>query len=399
MIEHEADPDKIEISFRCLKATQPIGDLYVAMVSHKDLIRITYFDVRRVLSTDRGFESYLGIQRPIEPKRLDDLEAYVNYADATFPTSIIIAIDSEYAEFDENSSKLTVRNYQIGDERPTIAIRNIARVLDGQHRIEGLKNFDGQTFELSVSIFVGADIADQAQIFSIVNLEQTKVRKSLVYDLYELSKIRSPQQVGHKCAVILDGDEDSAMYQRIKRLGVATEQGRFEPITQATFVESILPYFSLRPKADRDVLLRGGKIENYENEKDRQKSVLRPIFAQGRDLDIAKVFFNYFNAIQKRWPKAWKSKTQGMMLNRTNGIRAFLRYFGIIYSDIAAPGNVPSMDKFFEKLEDVKIKQEQFSTRYFAPGTSGEAKLLRVLKGEEDLALIDPSDQTPDPEL
>lgn len=399
MIEHEADPDKIELSFRCLKATQPIGDLYVAMVPHKDLIRITYFDVRRVLSTDRGFESYLGIQRPIEPKRLDDLEAYVNFADATFPTSIIIAIDSEYAEFDEEDSKITVRNYQIGDDRPTTAIRNIARVLDGQHRIEGLKSFDGQTFELSVSIFVGADIADQAQIFSIVNLEQTKVRKSLVYDLYELSKIRSPQKVGHRCAVILDGDEDSAMYRRIKRLGVATEIGRFEPITQSTFVESILPYFSLRPKADRDILLRGGRVEDYENEKDREKAVLRPIFVQGRDLDIAKVFFNYFNAIKRRWPKAWDSRAQGMMLNRTNGIRAFLRHFGSVYGNVAAPGNVPSVDKFHAELEKVDITDQQFSTKYFAPGTSGEAKLLRILRGDEEVSLIDPNDQSPDPEM
>ena len=50
--EH-ADPDKIELSFRCLRARQPVGDLFVASIPFTTLGRITYFDVRRVLQEDR----------------------------------------------------------------------------------------------------------------------------------------------------------------------------------------------------------------------------------------------------------------------------------------------------------------------------------------------------------
>lgn len=275
-----------------------------------------------------------------------------------------------------------MRNFREGEDRPSIAIRNIARVLDGQHRIAGLRAFEGESFELSVSVFVGADVADQAQIFSIVNLEQTKVRKSLVYDLFELARIRSPQKVCHNVAVILNGDPNSALHKRIKRLGVATVAGRFEPITQSTFVEAIMPYISLDPKLDRDVLLRGGNVDMYTDVRDAEKAVLRILFVQGRDNDIARIWFNYFRAIANRWHGAWESEEQGMMLNRTNGMRAFIRWFGDVYRKVALPGNVPSQEKFSDVFETVRIEQHQFSTVYFAPGTSGESRLLRILRGQ-----------------
>lgn len=395
MIEIVADPDKVELMFDCLRARQPVGDLFVATLKHDELTRITYFDVRRVLNEDRDFERFLGLQRPLEPKRVADLQRYVNFADSAFPTSIILAVDSEYACYDELTRKLIIRNFREGEENPSIAIRNSARVLDGQHRIAGLRAFTGQTFELSVSIFVGADVADQAQIFSIVNLEQTKVRRSLVYDLFELARVRSPQKVCHNVAVILNGDAESALYHRIKRLGVATVVGRFEPITQSTFVEAIMSYISLDPKLDRDLLLRGENVEMYDSPRDAGKAVLRIHFVQGRDSDIAQIWFNFFRAIAQRWPEAWASKEQGRMLNRTNGMRAFIRWFGDVYRTVAKPGNVPSEGKFLEVFQAVQINDDQFSTVYFAPGTSGEARLLRILRGQEALTPLDPALELP----
>ena len=83
-----------------------------------------------------------------------------------------------------------------------------------------------QSFEVNVAIFIGVDIADQAAIFSTVNLAQTKVNRSLVYDLFEYSKTRSPEKTCHDVAVLLDRVPESPFFEKIKRLGVATE-GRF----------------------------------------------------------------------------------------------------------------------------------------------------------------------------
>lgn len=129
MISPAIDPDKRELTFSCLRARQPIGDIFIASLPFEDLIKITYFDVRRVLQSDRDFEEFLGIQRPLEPKRVADLSDYVNYIDASFPTSIIVAIDSEYASFDAEDNSLTVRNYREGETEPSIAIRNVGAFL------------------------------------------------------------------------------------------------------------------------------------------------------------------------------------------------------------------------------------------------------------------------------
>src|SRR5947209_7699225 len=127
-----ADPDKIEITFSCLRARQPIGDLFVASIPYRDLIKMTHFDVRRVIQSERDVERYLGIQRPLSKTRLADLEDYVNYLDASFPTSVIIAInDTDYVNFDEKNGKMTVSNFKQSESAPSIPIRMIGRVIDG----------------------------------------------------------------------------------------------------------------------------------------------------------------------------------------------------------------------------------------------------------------------------
>src|SRR5262245_50012891 len=91
------DPSRIEYSFACIRATQPIGDIFIASIPFKTLIRISYFDVRRVLQVDRDVERYLGVQRPLDDERVRSLSDYVTYKDASFPTSVILAISDEFA--------------------------------------------------------------------------------------------------------------------------------------------------------------------------------------------------------------------------------------------------------------------------------------------------------------
>ncbi|MFT5331214.1 MAG: DGQHR domain-containing protein [Parasphingorhabdus sp.] len=390
MNDFPVDPSKIEISFDCIQATQPIGDLFLGSIEYDNLIKFTYFDVRRVVSSERDVERYLGIQRPIHKSRLRDLEAYVNFADATFPTSVIVAInDSRYVSYNSKAKKMTLRNFQIGEKEPSIAIRQLGRVIDGQHRIAGLEAFSGEEFDVSVTIFIEADISDQAHIFSTVNLEQTKVHKNLVYDLYELSRSRSPQKTCHLITVTLDRDPDSPFFERIKRLGFATDGRVFEPVSQATFVEGLLQHMTKDPKSDRDILLRKKLPEKFSGE-ELYKFPLRNMFIDGKDTDILQVIFNYFEAVKKKWPEAWDERGRGHMLNRTNGVRALLRFFRKAYTKIAAPGDVPTVDKFYDRIfAPMAIRDEHFTVENFVPGTSGESRLFRVLSGQEKFKVDD----------
>ena len=261
-MENETESAK-SVTLKCIKISQPVGDFFVGGIKSEDLCDIASFDVRRVLQEQRDVERYLGIQRPLNDKRVAELKKYVRFIDATFPTSIILRVSGERAVFDEQKSELTLVNIVQSTHQASTLYRNIARVIDGQHRIAGLFGYDGPTFELPVTILVGFDIATQAQIFSTVNLEQTKVNKSLAYDLFALAEARSPQKSCHNVAVALDQDENAPFFQRIKRLGVATEGRYAETITQATFVEALQLYLSRDPKGDRDVLLRKKKLEKH----------------------------------------------------------------------------------------------------------------------------------------
>jgi len=375
------DPDKVELSFGCLRATQPIGDLFFGVMPHDLLSKITYFDVRRIVQEKRDVETYLGIQRPLVPKKVNALEKFVGFYDASFPSSVILAIDEQYVQYDEKNGKMILRNYAEGETIPSTNIRYIARVLDGQHRIAGLSKFHGESFDVPVTVFVGSDISDQAYIFSTVNLEQNKVSKSLAYDLFALAKTRSPQKTCHNIAVALDRDDGSPFYRRIKRLGVATVGRDFETLTQAQFVEAILKYISRDPKEDRDRLLRGKKMTRATDE-EMERLLFRNLFIEEKDLDIADILNSYFSAVKARWPEAWDFRGAGLILNRTNGFRALMRLFREMYLYVASPGDLVPQEAFDELFKRSTLSDKDISKENFEPGSGGESALYKRLKEE-----------------
>ncbi|MGH8014882.1 MAG: DGQHR domain-containing protein, partial [Candidatus Zixiibacteriota bacterium] len=205
---------KEHIEFPCIEITQPIGTFYIASVPFEDLIQITYSDIRMLSekNEERELDKYLGIERPLSQGRVAELKKYVNLVDATFPSSIILAIKEEFAHYNSTTKIMKVVNAP-----------EIAKIIDGQHRITGLENCQNHPFDLNITLFIDMDIEDQAMVFSTINLKQTKVSKSLTYDLYEYAKSRSPQKTCHNIAKILNSKDGSPFKRKIKILGTATE--------------------------------------------------------------------------------------------------------------------------------------------------------------------------------
>jgi DGQHR domain-containing protein len=383
---YPVDQDTIVRKIRAFRARQPIGDVFVAIVDFKLIQQMTFFDVRRRLQEERDVEKYLGIQRPLNDSRVRDLMQYVNFIDATFPTSVILAVDSDYVSYDEKRLELTLSNTKRGSDRPDVAFRNLCRVIDGQHRIAGLEGFKGKNFDILVSLFVGSDIADQAHVFATVNLEQTKVGKSLAIDLLELARTRSPIKTCHNIAIALDSTRGSPFHHRIKRLGVATEgragqPGPGERLTQATFVNALVRYISDDPKQDRDLLLRNEKLSLVTGSEER-RLCFRNMFIWEKDVEIGKIVEQYFLAVQDRWPEAWDAGGKGIMLNQSNGFRALMRLFGEAYNYLAMPGNFVESGKFLELFKRVKQESSYFTVERFKPGSSGEARLRELFRTE-----------------
>jgi DGQHR domain-containing protein len=380
--------DRISFTIPVLKVQQPIGDFYVGVLNAKRLCEITHFDVRRILQ-EREFETYLGIQRPLKEKRVKEIELFVQTVDACLPTAVILSVDANCATYNPERSELTLSNYEDPeDPSKNIIYAQIAKVIDGQHRIEGLKGYQGPNFDINVSIFVEIDVAEEAYIFSTVNLAQTKVSKSLAYDLFDLARSRSPQKLCHNIAVALDQDPKSPFSRRIKRLGVATE-GRFnETLTQATFVEALMNYMSAIPVHDRDLYLRGktpAKVGTAES----KRLIFRNMMIDKRDMEITDVLWNYFDSVRSRWPTAWNSMGSGLILNKTNGFKALMRFLRPVYVYLVGPGEVPTSEEFSKVFARTQMEDEEFTTDNFKPGTSGEVALYNALRARCQVSLPD----------
>ncbi len=276
------------IVFPCIEIEQPIGIFYIGTIKASDLVAVSYADVRRI--ERRDVEVLLGIQRPLSPARVNELRDYVRTVDASFPTSIILAIDSEHADYNEKSGLMTLER----DE-------HVAKIIDGQHRIAGLEDYNGPPFNLNVTIFIDMDIEDQALLFATINLKQTKVSKSLAYDLFEFASTRSPQKTCHNIVKLLNSREGSPFKNKIKILGRATGK-KEETLTQAAFVDRMMPYISTSPMKDRDLLKRGKRLRISPEEENLP--IFRTMFIEDKDAEIAKIIWNYFNAVGKRWPDA-----------------------------------------------------------------------------------------------
>ena len=161
------DNNTSKVVIKCLP--QPIGTFYIGAMSPSDLVDISYADIRRIARDDeeyrdvtskenespivessdvessvieemdsefvslyaQDFEEFLGIQRQLSPKRVKELRQYVGNVDAAFPTSVLIALSSSQASYDEETSTISiVRN------------SNAAKIIDGQHRIDGLRGYE-----------------------------------------------------------------------------------------------------------------------------------------------------------------------------------------------------------------------------------------------------------------
>jgi hypothetical protein len=167
-------------------------------------------------------------------------------------------------------------------------------------------------------------------------------------------------------------------------LGAATGSPN-ETLTQAAFIDPLIKYVSLDPMLDRDLLRRGRKLDLLDVGAIRvKKLIFRNLFIQERDAEIAKILWNYFAAVEQRWPEAWGGKQRGMILNRTTGYRALMRFLPNVYLSLGHDTVFPTAE-FKAVLDRVKLGDADFTPENFKPGTSGQAALYHKLAQDTKL--------------
>jgi DGQHR domain-containing protein len=379
-------PDR-NLSILVTQVKQPVGTFFVGSVDAYALLEICKFDFRRIEEAG-GHKEFLGFQRKLDLKRVRAIERYIKTLDAVFPTAVVISVDERCASISADRNGTNVLTLQAFQDNETadfkIEYEDVASIIDGQHRMKAFEAVKGLHFQISVAVFVGADDATKADIFSTVNLAQTKVNKSLVYDLFSLQKSRSSEKTCHEIVVALDEMEESPFFEKIKRLGSATD-GRFgETLSQATVVRGLLPYITNDALTDRDIGKRFGFWDPTSPE-EAKKRIFRPFFESQQDEKILANILNYFCAIRDKWPNAWENTGAGNIINRTNGFNGFMRFLRPAYLYFTSEPAVISRKQFASLFGRITIPEEDFNPETFLPGTSGSTKLYRTLMEQSHL--------------
>jgi DGQHR domain-containing protein len=361
------------VTIPVLPVEQPIGSFYIGVVEARDLYAISYADVRR--KEGRDIERYIGTQRDLSEGRVAEIKRYVKNVDACFPTGVILSVEEKHAKLKRTpDGQLAIE--LASDEG------KVAKIIDGQHRIAGFEEYSGAPFFLNVTIFVDMELEDQAMVFATINLKQTKVTKSLAYDLYEFAEARSPQKTCHNIAKTFNFKDGSPLQGFIKILGKSSDNSA-ESITQAAFVDRIMKLITRHPDADKDLLKRGKHPAKAEAG-DKKKLLFRNLFLDKDDAKIAFVLWEYFWAVELRWPGALGDRNKGMILGRTTGFAALVRLLPelmvrLTRRPLDEDTSEVHRDEILALLNLIKIDATRFNSQEFLPGSTGEGDLFKEL--------------------
>ena len=193
----------------------------------KELLPIYYVAVR-------GRDNVQGaVQRVLNKRRISSIKDFVLEGNMFFNMFILNWVEP---------------NYQIQVEGNTLHIPQVpaaAQVIDGQHRLEGLKlacENNEEIGEQTVIVLMTQNLttSEAAKIFLNINTEQKPVPNSLVYDLFGEVKEKNYYIVrATDIANKLHDDPESPYYQCIKKPGASQGVGK---VDLSTVVNSIKAY-------------------------------------------------------------------------------------------------------------------------------------------------------------
>lgn len=341
-----------------IEINQPIGSFYVGKINSRDLVDISKV-VRR--------KNNIGTQRELQEIRVKEIAKYCEDPDATFPTPVVLAIKSDQIFELKESSIDGIFEMAYNNEL------KIAEILDGQHRVEGIKATKEFETEMMIAVMFDLTEEEKAYVFSTINSNQKKVDKSHIYDLFGVNEERSPYKTCHEIARIMNSSENSPFYNRLKMLG--KKNGQMEFLSQGTFVTYLLKMITNNPQKDMIDIKNGKKI------KEDSKFIFRDFFANDKDNIILKILLNYFSAVAEVYSKEWNSGEY--ILIKTTGYGALIKALPLLYRDGEQISDL-SKDFFiskFSKAKEIMVKNGiELTSTYIGSGEQAQNKLADIFK-------------------
>ncbi len=297
-------------------------------------------------------------QREKDIGRVNKIKKYIESNEyAFFPNTIICTIECvpiddniKPINFIENriSSESSITSYIFKEnEQEKVLVPIIDKsilVIDGQHRLEGLKEYyinnkdNTVNYDILLSLFIGFDRAIIAQQFYTINYEQKPVNKSILYHLMgEFSDEIDEITLLHNFTRLLNEYEKSPFFNRIKMLGKTpkdVDNRQLYSISQAFIIDELIKLIS----------------------KKAINSLYQPIFLYyflNKDLqiEIIKFIIRFFNAV-KSLRNDWDNP-QDSILSKGLGFGALIKVIQFIVPMIF-------IDRFNkDPLALIKLEQDE----------------------------------------
>jgi hypothetical protein len=136
--------------------------------------------------------------------------------------------------------------------------------------------------------------------------------------------------------------------------------------------------------SDRDLLRRGKRIGRAQGVQVRRQ-IFRDLFIREEDRIIALILWNFFLAVQLKWPTSWNNVTGGNILNRTTGFGALMRFMRVAYVSTDMPDQVIKADQYASIMSKIDLEDGTFTPDKYLPGSSGERTLFDELVFQSNL--------------
>jgi DNA sulfur modification protein DndB len=263
-----------EVIVPCIDVSQHGRVFLVTKLEAGLLTRITYASIR-------GRDDEAGaVQRFLSTRRIAAIKDFT-LSGGNYPSAIVLNWVNDQHPLRRQDSRLII---------PDIA--HSAQLIDGQHRVAGLKaaldeNPDISRLEIPTAIYEGLETRECADIFLAINTEQKPVPRSLVFDLYGIAseQIVDPAAVRARDIVMaLHEDNTSPYYDLIKLPGSARRQGG---IALSTAVTAIKPM--VEDKGDFEQI----RITELQSQQ--------------------QLFMNYFGALGDKYGDRWNDRSNAFM--------------------------------------------------------------------------------------
>ena len=281
-------------------------------------------------------------QREASKERLGQIKKFIEGQEyAFFPNTIIatceLVNDLNDVDIDENSTLADFEKvnvdidhlsfYYYENDTPYIIVpkeSDSILVIDGQHRLNGLKEVDDkikENYELLIAFIIDVDRSVIAKQFYTINYEQKPVNKSLLYQLTgEFSQDINELTFLHNLVKILNELDKSPFHNRIKMLGVNPPGSTPEIKQKLSVSQAFLIDWLMKTISKGSINSMYSPIFLfYYNRKDKHIEIIRFIIR----------FFNAVRNLKNDWDKPSES-----LLSKGMGVGALIRIMPLLFVKI-----------------------------------------------------------------